>query len=415
MLIRNYGSLATSRQRRLALQIIDAGISSVLVRNAVRDNVSLKNNVLTVKNMKFPLSRYRKIYVVGFGKASIATARELERILKSRITGGIVLDVSRGKLQRIKVRKCSHPVTSSKNVRATKELIKILSMAKKDDLILCLVSGGGSAILEYPDVPLPSYIRMNKALLRAGADIHEMNIVRKHISRVKGDQLLCALKEPAAFIALIESDVVGDDLAIIASGPTVYDKSTKIQAERIISRYRLPKIKLHETPKVHWKNVHNILLLTNKVALAAMKKKSLELGLRAKVLTNKLEGEAREVGEKLAAMVRPGMVVLAAGETTVTVRGTGIGGRNQELVLGALARIDNAVVVSCGTDGIDNSPAAGGIVDIQTLAKAAKKNIYAQEYLDNNDSHTFLKKTGDAIMTGPTGTNVADIMLVLKL
>ncbi len=411
MLIKNFRILSRSSARAAALRIIDAGLVSVLVKNAIRKNVRIKGDILTINGASsYKLGAFRKVFVVAFGKASIACCKEIEHILGRWIDGGIALDVSSAKLRCIKVIKCSHPVLSAGNVAATKKLTGLLRKATKNDLVLCFISGGGSAILEMPAVPLSSYVRMNKALLRCGAEIHEMNTVRKHLSLVKGGQLPSFAKG-ATFASLILSDVVGDDLSFIASGPTAHDTTSVAKAHVIMRKYHLPKMPLRETPRKMPANVHNYLVLSNMVAVDAMSNEAKRLGLKPIILSTQLKGEAREVGSMLAKKARKGCALIAAGETTVTVNGNGKGGRNQEVALGALLSIGDAVVASAGTDGIDNTPAAGGITDKSTL----KKRPDFEKYLANNDAFNYLKKTGDLIMTGKTGTNVADILVAVKM
>jgi len=410
MLIKNFKSLARNRQRKFALQILNAGLEAVLVKNAIRKSIRRDGDMLHIKEMTYKLSSFDKVFVVGFGKASIACAKEIEKILSDHIDDGIVLDVSSAKLKKIKVKKCTHPVLSAGNVRNTKALLSLLKKANKNDLVLCFVSGGGSAILENPAIPLTQYVKMNKTLLKSGAEIHEMNTIRKHMSKLKGGQLALHANK-ATFVSIILSDVVGDDLSFIASGPTVADKTSTADAKRIIKKYKLPSVKLIETPSKLPPNIHNFLILNNIMAVEAMKHEAEKLGLKAKILSTKETGEARIIGAYLAKQAKKGIALIAAGETTVTVKGHGRGGRNQEVALGALKNINNAVVLSAGTDGIDNTPAAGAVVDKTTLQKSADY----KKYLDNNDAFNYLKKTKDLIFTGKTGTNVADIMLVLKI
>ncbi len=409
MIVQNFSALARTPKRKAALSIINAGIEAVLTKNVIKKNIALKGDILSIMGKNYKLDSFRRVYVIGFGKAALASGKEIEKILGKRIYKGIVLDVTPGKLKRIKTCLCTHPVLSEQNVRNTKELIALLRTATDKDLVLCCISGGGSAILENPAVPLNDFVAMNKALLHAGEDIHAMNTVRKHLSLVKGGQLP-TYANGATFVSLIFSDVIGDDLSVIASGATVLDKTTKSQAQKIVSKYKLPKIEFRETPKKIQGNVHNILLLTNKTAVEAMKKQAVRLDFKPIILSVALKGEARDVGAKLAKMSKKGVAIIAAGETTVTVKGHGKGGRNQEVGLGALKSIGEAVVASAGTDGIDNTPAAGSIVDKSTLAKLPDY----KKYLAENNAFVALTKSKDLIMTGKTGTNVADIMVAIK-
>ena len=253
---------------------------------------------------------------------------------------------------------------------------------------------------------------MNKLLLKSGATIQEINTIRKHISKVKGGQLVQNTK--ATIISLIMSDVITNKLDSIASGPTVPDTTTIYDAQRIQRKYNLPELPFIETPKKHFPNVTNVLLITNVPAAEAMRQKAKELGYNSKILTTQLSGEAREIGKKLAILSKKGTAIIATGETTVTIRGKGKGGRNQEVVLSASMFIKNGVVVSCSSDGVDFiTEAAGGIVDENTNEQGKKLGLDQGKFLDNNDSYNFLKKVNGVIVTGKTHTNVGDLFLVL--
>ncbi len=416
MIFKNYSQLATSPTRKIALEIASAGIEACLTPNIMRNSISLKGSILSIKGKHFNLKNYKNIYVIGGGKAAADMAIEIERILGKRITKGIVTDVRSKPLQHIKVVKGSHPLPSQININAVKVMEDIVQRAQSDDLIIALFSGGGSALLEYPRVTLPELIAENKALLKSGANIYEMNIVRKHMSLIKGGWLSIQAY-PATLVVLEFSDVLGDDMHIIASGPTLMDTCSLKDVERIVKRYKLPHLPFKEIPKDRklFSTTHNILLLTNHTAVEAMVKKAKSYGLKTKVLGYQLHGEAREVGRTLAKKIQSGAALIAAGETTVTVHGNGKGGRNQELALGAFGAIRKGVVLSCGTDGIDNSPAAGAIADEKSLAKAKKLGLDPKRCLAQNNSYPFFQKMKDLLMIGPTGTNVADIMMALDI
>jgi glycerate-2-kinase len=406
--------------RRDALAVLRAGLRAIKTRDAVRQACRLHGEILTVGKKRFDLARYRRIFVIGMGKASLESAKELEDLLGDRITDGIVLDVKRSKLRRIKSVAGTHPLPSVANMRATGEIMAILKQVDSRDLVITIVSGGGSALLCWPfELKCDDLSLVFKALMAKGATIAETNIVRKHLSEILGGQF-ARLAYPATVLGLIFSDVPGNDIGVIASGPTVLDSSTIADAERIIVKYDLLRsckiggCNLRETPKDPslFKRVTNVLVVSNAIAIDAMVREAKSRGYTTRVLSTELTGEARDVGRRLAAEAKPGEMVLAGGETTVTVRGKGKGGRNQELALGALRCVLNDVLVlSCASDGIDNSPAAGAIADKETVAHANRHRLNPEFYLERNDSFSFFKRTGDQIITGITGANVSDLML----
>lgn len=413
MIIKNFRSLATTRTRKDALEIINAGLESALIKNVMRKNVSVVKSRLDIQNRSWNLASYRNVYVVGAGKAAADMAEMVEKIVGKRITRGIVIDTRNKSLSRIIVVKGTHPVSSIVNIKATHNIMNLLKECTTDDLVICLISGGGSALMDAPRISLEQQMHVNKLLLKKGATIQEINTVRKHISYVKGGQL-GALAAPATMITLIISDVMTNDLEVIASGPTVRDSTTVKDAERVRKKYSLPALNFTETPKTRLANVINILLATNASAAEAMQKKARVLGYRAQIVTTQLKGEARDVGKKLASFVKPGKALIFAGETTVHVRGNGKGGRNQETVLGAIEYLKKGTVVSCSTDGVDFiTDAAGGIADETTKFKAAENKLHVSSFLKNNDSYTFLKKVNGIVVTGKTGTNIGDLMLAL--
>jgi hydroxypyruvate reductase/glycerate 2-kinase len=392
MLIKNYKKLSRTNLRRKALQIINSGLLAIKTEKIIKNNIKLKGNSLIIKNIKFDLNNYKRIFVIGFGKASSLMAKELKNILKNRINNGLVISTKKIKLNKIKIIKGTHPLPTEKNIYATKKMINLLKSLNKDDLVISLISGGGSALLFYPNIKYYKYMEIFNKAFKSGIGIYGLNKLRKKYSNVKGGKL--ARHTKARIISLIFSDVVGDDLATIASGPT-YGKGLK--------------------------NVDNILLLNNEVALDAMKKKSVLLGLKPIIVTNKLKGEARLIRKNLLKSVnkyKNKNCFLFAGETTVTVKGNGKGGRNQELCLGAIkevGKLKDTVIAFVGTDGIDGpTDAAGAIVDSNSLEKARKLGLDPTEYLDKNDSYNFFKRIKDLVFTGATGSNVADIGLIVK-
>ncbi len=412
MIIKNFKDLATTKTRKDALEIINAGIKAVLTKSAMHKHIKLNKNNLQIYSHYWNISKFNRILVIGAGKASGDMAQALEEILGTKIAKGIVIDTQKRTLSRIQVIKGTHPLPSKINLKTTNEIINVLKESN-NDLIINLISGGGSALLESPRIPLSQYLEITKKLLKSGATIQEINTIRKHLSYIKGGQL-ARLASKSTIITLIMSDVITNDLHVIASGPTVRDTTTLEDVKLIQKKYQLPNLPFAETPKEQLTNVTNILLITNIPAAEAMKLKAKALGYFPKILTTQLKGEARIVGKNLTHLIKPKTALIATGETTVIVKGKGKGGRNQELALAAIPFIKKGVLISCSSDGVDFiTEAAGGIIDETTKAQAKKKKINIQKYLNNNDSYNALKKLNGIIITGKTGTNVSDIMLAL--
>ena len=389
-----------------------------------------------------------RTFVVGMGKASVQMAKAAEDILGDRIEEGLVVTKygHGGKLRRIKVLEAGHPVPDQAGTRAAEEILKVALRAGEEDILLCLISGGGSALTPLPPegITLEEKRRTTELLLRCGARIEELNAVRKHLSRIKGGQLAEAAN-PARVVSLVLSDVVGDPLEVIASGPTVPDPTTFEDCILIARKYgiweELPssvrmrfemgaKGILPETPKPGdpaFSSCKNTIVGNNRTALEAARREAEVRGYKALLLTSFLQGEAREVGRALASVVKevrksgepvePPACLLCGGETTVTVRGKGKGGRNQELALamvGELAGLEGVLVLSAGTDGTDGpTDAAGAFVDGGTLKRARKLGLEPEDYLRENDSYNFFRALGDLFVTGPTGTNVMDLQIAL--
>jgi len=389
-------------------------------------------------------SRFKNVYVVGAGKAAASMARAAERALGSRIAAGFVnvKDGHTAKLRRIEQNECGHPVPDARGVAGARRIAEIARAAQKDDLVLCLISGGASALMPLPAEPitLEEKREVTRLLLASGADIHEINTVRKHISSIKGGQL-ARLAAPATVESLLLSDVVGDPLDVIGSGPTAPDASTFEDASDILYRYglmdRVPESvsermargglsEIADTPKpgdAIFRRVRNTIVGNNRLALLAAARRARELGFRTMVLASEVEGETREIARMHAAVakemvragrpLKPPACVITGGETTVAIRGGGLGGRNQEFALAAaldIAGLPDVLIFSAGTDGTDGpTDAAGAFADGATLAR----NPDARRYLDENDSYHYFAPLGDLVVTGPTGGNVMDVHLIL--
>jgi glycerate 2-kinase len=425
-----------------------AGLSAVDSKSAVIKFLHRNDHVLTVENLSYDLEDYENVYVIGAGKASAAMAQAVEEILGERIKAGeinVKYDHALP-LNIITLNEAGHPVPDEAGLKGTQRITKLLERTGDKDLVLCLISGGGSALLPYPaeGITLDEKRQLTQILLESGATIHEINVLRKHVSHVKGGRL-ARLAFPATLVTVILSDVIGDDLDSIASGPTVPDTSTYADCLRILHKYsvrdNIPEAVLdhfekgaqgliEETPKADdpaFVKTQNVIVASNSLAVQAAKSKADKLGYNSLVLSSSIEGETRDVALVHAAIAKEILktgepvskpaCVISGGETTVTIRGQGKGGRNQEFVLAAAVAIDsleNVVILSGGTDGTDGpTDAAGALADGRTVSRAASQGLDAQEYLRNNDSYSFFDPLGDLLKTGPTFTNVMDLRLVL--
>ncbi len=432
------------------MDVICCAIVSVDPERAINTHVHLSGETLTVCGCPIELSTYQRIYVIGAGKASARMAEALERILSGRITGGVV-SVLKGQPVRSKyleVIEAEHPLPGEGSLQAAAKSLKLMQSLGEDDLVLCLISGGASALWSLPadGISLDEKIRTTQLLLQSGADIHEINTIRKHLSSVKGGRLAQAVS-PARLVTLLISDVVGDRLSSIGSGPTVADPTTFDQVWSVVRKYHLTKklpksvlACLHggiegnvpETPKpddpIFTRNTECI-IASNRQALEAAAERGRLLGYNTRIISTEITGEARVVGKNLVEdcynfvrkerTITPPALFLSGGETTVTVKGKGRGGRNQELVLAAALVIDgrdSTVVASIGTDGIDGTTdAAGAFADGSTVERGRAVGMNARNYLKDNNSFAFFERIGDLIRTGPTGTNVMDIQLFVFL
>jgi glycerate 2-kinase len=437
-----------SRLRRDALSIFHSALAAVDPEEAVRRHLQFEAGMLAVQDRRYDLNACARVLVVGAGKAVAPMAKALEDLLGDRIdTGLLVVKDGHGlPLKRIRIREAGHPVPDERGVAGTLEILNLLEGAGERDLVICLISGGGSALLIAPSegIRLADKQAATKNLLACGATIHEINTVRKHLSRAKGGQL-ARTAHPAAVLSLILSDVVGDDLDVIASGPTVPDRSSFQDALEILQRYEIwdrtpvavrerlsqgAEGLLAETPKPGdpaLQRSTQVLVGSCLGALTAAARSAERLGYRSLILSSKAEGEAREVAKTFAAVgkeilssshpLAPPACVLMGGETTVTLQGEGRGGRNQEFVLSAAIAFDGthpAVLLAGGTDGTDGpTDAAGAIADGFTIARARSLGMNPFDFLKRSDSYHFFKPLEDLIVTGPTRTNVMDVYMML--
>ncbi len=413
--------------KKHALQIFRAALDAAEPQQAVLRHLRFDGRTLIAGRHRYRLLETERVFVIGAGKASGAMASAVERLLGRRITGGLVTvpDGVTSRVHRIRLQQARHPLPDQRGVAGAEAIMNVASQATERDLVICVISGGASALLPSPvdGLPLEQKQGITQALLRGGATIHELNTVRKHLSTIKGGQL-AALASPARVLALILSDVIGDDLDVIGSGPTVGDRSTVADALSVLRKYGVadPGV-LHETPK-SVNNVQNVVVGSNALAIDAAAARAKELGYKPLILSTFIDGETREIAAMHAAIakeiaahgrpVRPPVCILSGGETTCTVKGAGLGGRNLEFVLAAaiaLQSMPNVTILSGGTDGIDGpTDAAGAIADGNTVSKSG---VDAKAYLANNDSYRFFEPLNALIKTGPTGTNVMDVRILL--
>jgi hydroxypyruvate reductase len=411
--------------RRTALPIFRAALDAADPARAVRAHVSVSRDALSVDGAKYRFADFDRVWILGAGKAAVAMATASERLLGARIAGGCISvpDGVPHRLRKIAVRYASHPYPDARSVAAGREIAGIASGCGPRDLVLCVISGGASALmaLPAPGVTLAIKKRITKLLQTRGATIHEVNAVRKHMSAIKGGHL-ARLAHPASTVSLILSDVIGDDLSVIGSGPTVPDPATCDDARRVLERYGIAAPPLTETPKrgdAIFRKVQNVIVGSNRQSIEAARAKAESVGYRAIVLSTTIDGETRDIARMHAAIVRE-MVAnkgrrtcfLSGGETTVTVRGKGKGGRNQEFVLAALLALEGTpgvTILSAGTDGIDGPTDAAGA----SALSASRVPSDARRYLDDNDAYHFFEREGGLIKIGPTGTNVMDVRILL--
>jgi glycerate 2-kinase len=433
-------------------KIFEAALAASHPSQCISDHLIFKNGTLCIKGSStcFVLSSFKNIIVVGAGKATVTMAEAVLDILAGvspPISGIISVKYGHGKyIAPLQVMEGGHPYPDAAGCEAAQMIFSLVANADKNDLIISLISGGGSALLPLPagDISLDEKIKTTELLLACGADIYEVNTVRKHISRIKGGQLAVAAY-PAPVCNLLLSDVLGDRPDVIASGPFVPDNSSFVEAKAVLQKYNLFKkvprnVRMYidegctgkhpETPKEKdrvFTHVHTRIIGSNRLFLEAAKKKAKELGFHTVIITSSIKGEARELGVFLSAMTRelrqhnnpvtPPACILIGGETTVSLRGNGKGGRNQECCLAAvkgIAGLKDVIIFCAGTDGTDGpTDAAGAFCTGDTLEMGKKKEIEPEDYLRRNDSYHYFQQVGNLILTGPTGTNLMDIYMIL--
>lgn len=438
-MIKNRPRVGGTEERKLALDCLEAGINAADPQNVVPNRISLDGEELSVGGEKYDLGNYERVLVVGGGNAAATVTHALEGMLVDRISGGVVVTDNPTETRHVSVRPSDHPVPSRRGVQSTRELLTVADEATADDLVIGVITGGGSALLPAPadGISLEDLQQTTESLLVSGATIHEINAVRKHLSDVKGGQLAATLA-PATVVGVIFSDVVGNNLDVIASGPITPDGSTFDDALSVVRRYgvELPdpvedrlqlgaEGEIPETPAEGdsaFETVHQHVIADGNTALESAAAVAQERGYEPLVLSSRVRGEASEAAKTMAAIaeecvvtgtpIEPPAVLLSGGETTVTIDGDGTGGPNQEFALSAALELDEpgVTVASADTDGIDGaSDAAGGIVGSETNLAIAE----ARDALNDNDAGGFLERHDGIIETGPTNTNVNDLRVLV--
>ena len=428
--------------RQKLIEIFNEALRAVMPGELIRASLRLAEDHLLAGGRRYELAKGRTIHLFGSGKASLPAARALEELLGDRLAGGVIVtNHDDGSLARMAVRVGAHPVPDQRSIEAAKTLAGRLGGLAEDDFFIYLLSGGSSALLEWPIAPvtLAELQATARLLLEGGLTIDEMNAVRKHLSRVKGGRLGRLTR--ARGVVLVISDVIGDDLQTIGSAPLYYDLSDYREVFAILTRYglweRLPATVAtllgeglagtrEDTPKEPNPRIDHLLIGSNSLALRRAKDTAEKLGMPARIMSTRLRGEAREVATALVAIgeevlatgqpFSPPVCLLFGGETTVRVQGQGRGGRNQEMCAAALREIRDRrglLFFSAGSDGIDgNSDAAGALVDCASFARARELGLDIDYFLRQSDTNQLLARTGDLVVTGPTGTNVMDITML---
>lgn len=429
MIIRNFKSLSTTTAKKYSLSIIEAGLQAALP--SVQLEKIVFHDHLIVLGKKYDLKKYDNVFVVAMGKAAYSMTESVN--LLTRITRGLIIVPKNTKTRfarNFKVIQAGHPLPNKNSVVAAKKMLEFLKDVKPTDFVIFLISGGTSSLVALPDgITLKDKQIVTELMQKCGATIHEINCIRKHLSKIKGGKLLEHLRSDG--ISLVMSDVVGDNLSSIASGITYFDKTSFSDAKKILIKYNLEKSvpksvlrhidlgvrgKISETPKRE--KIKNHIILTNEICLDAMNARAKDLGFSTKVLSG-MSGNVKNLGSKIAKTLSDKKIncVIFGGEPTVVVTGKGKGGRNQELVL--YITIDlaidlakhgtNAIVASVGTDGVDGRSDCAG-----AIWKSDQKIDKIMPYLNENNSYNFFKKYGGLVFTGPTGTNLMDIGLVVR-
>ncbi len=416
--ITNKGDIATTPLRKDALDIAEAAYDAIDTEKVLRKLITIEGDMVRIDGESYDMRQYDHIRILGFGKASCKAVEALEGILGKRVSGGAAIDVRAGTCDIVDTYVGTHPRSSEGNVAASAEIARIARESTERDLVLVVVSGGGSALLCWPEAECEASNRLYDEFLRVGAPIQELNTVRKHISGLKGGGL-AKLLYPATVVGLVFCDVPGGEYEAVASGPTFRDTSTVADARAVLKKYGiLENLELLETPKeaMFFEKVKNIAVVSNQDALRAMREKAQALGYAVADAGSEIYDETKDAVQKMLAAAGPKTAVVGGGEPRLVVsRKGGSGGRCQYMGLHALRLIgESDLFLAFASDGIDNCPVAGAIVDKETIRKAAALKLDIGAHLESFDAYGFFEKTGDTVMTGHTDANVSDLMLLLR-
>lgn len=415
--IQNFDELNTSPLRSDALAIAEAAYAAIDTETAIKAKLSVSGTSLKAGDRTYDLSKYKRIRVIGFGKASATAAGAVESLLHTWLTDGAVIDVRSGPSSIINMSQGAHPRPTQVNVVLTEHIVEMAKDSSQDDLVVIIVSGGGSSLLCYPAQECDQAARLYDDLLKTGATIEEMNTIRKHISNVKGGWLAKHL-HPADVIGLIFCDIPGDHYEEVASGPTYLDRTTVADAQRVLDTYGLSGYTLNETPKdeVLFEHVYNVPILSNTIAVQAMEEAARNLGYAVVTIGTALYDPPRELVQCMHESASAKTAVLGAGESSLVVtKKGGTGGRCQYMALEALRILpENELLLPLASDGIDNSDAAGAFADAQVMQKARQLSLSIEERLADYDTYSFFKASGALLYTGQTGANVSDLFILLR-
>jgi glycerate-2-kinase len=425
--IQNFDQLAVTPARRALLGIAEAGLQAIDTEAVIRDVIRRAGDMLTIGGESVDLKQVDRLIFIAVGKCAADAAVAAEKILNDRIARGVVLDVKKCPEVKYFQTFCgTHPLPSDENLAATEAIVAALQDLTERDLVVFVVSGGGSTLLFLPqDRSDREEISIFDTLTDMGATIEELNTVRKHLSLARGGWLAVDAY-PARVISLIFSDVPGDDVSFVASGPTIKDKTTVQDAESILTKFdvlrrcNIEKCDLVETPKgdKYFARVKNVLAVSNRKALEAMRDEAKKLGFAAEIRDVKLAGEAADVAKMVADAIRkasPKSVILWGGESTVEIKGKGEGGRNLQLAATALDFVrDDEEILSFGSDGRDHGPYAGAICDAMTKQAITAAGLDLKQFRDDNNTQALFEKAGNYLLTGDTGSNVSDLIIALK-
>jgi len=416
--IQNWPSVAISEPRELVLKIMQAGIDAIDTELVLKKSIELNEQTLSVGEKKYNLKEFGSVYVLGFGKASAKAAEVIETIIGPIISAGVVISNVPATCAKIRSFVGTHPLPSLANVAAAKEMAKLIEEIKENDLVICLISGGGSALLCWDEEEFHQGKQLYENYLKTGQDIAGLNTVRKHISRAKGGGLAKMLY-PATVVGLIFSDIAGGRDDLVDSGPTFFDGTTSQDAKRIVEKYGLGQYKLYETPKEeeYFHKVTNLTVVANTMGLWAMKKYAEDLGVQANILSAEMYFSPEETMEKILAAAKPGWVILGGGEVKLKIdKAGGRGGRSMNMCMHALNYIsERDTFCSIDSDGLDNSDCAGAIVDTGTSTRLNHLNLDLKHYQQHFDGYTLFEQTGsELIYTGPTEANVSDFLALYR-